>query len=64
MEQEYRYYQCGDYFVPEIRLSPSQPKTLDKYGRMRRAYLQEKAPMLLNDLLLSELLFPHLWEID
>lgn len=31
---------------------------------MRRAYLQEKDPMLLNDLIFSGLLFPHLWEID
>lgn len=31
---------------------------------MRRVYLQEKNPMLLNDLILREQLFPHLWEID
>lgn len=26
--------------------------------------MQEKNPMLLNDLILRERLFPHLWEID
>lgn len=26
--------------------------------------MQEKNPMLLNDLILREQLFPHLWEID
>ena len=35
-----------------------------KYGRMRRAFLEENNPMLLNDLILSERLFPHLWEIQ
>ena len=64
MEQEFRYYQCGDYFIPDIQLSPYKHKMLGKYGRMRRAYLQEKNPMLLNDLILREQLFPQLWEID
>lgn len=64
MEQEFRYYQCGDYFIPDIQLSPYKHKMLGKYGRMRRAYLQEKNSMLLNDLILREQLFPHLWEID
>lgn len=64
MEQEFRYYQCGDYFIPDIQLSPYKHKMLGKYGRMRRAYLQEQNPMLLNDLILREQLFPHLWEID
>lgn len=64
MRQEFRYYQCGDYFIPNIQLSPYKYKMLGKYGRMRRAYLQEKNPMLLNDLILRKQLFPHLWEID
>lgn len=64
MRKEFRYYQCGDYFIPEIQLSPYKHKVLGKYGRMRRVYLQEKNPMLLNDLILREQLFPHLWEID
>ena len=64
MEQEFRYYQCGDYFIPDIQLSPYKHKMLGKYGRMRRVYLQEKNPMLLNDLILREQLFPYLWEID
>ena len=64
MEQEFRYYQCGDYFIPDIQLRPYKHKMLGKYGRMRRVYLQEKNPMLLNDLILREQLFPYLWEID
>lgn len=42
-----------------------QPQApLGKYGRMRKDYLKEHRPVLWNSLLLSEKLYPHLWEID
>ena len=31
---------------------------------MRRAFLEQNKPMLFNDMILSETLFPHLWEIQ
>lgn len=31
---------------------------------MRRAFLAENNPMLYDDMILMETLFPHLWEID
>lgn len=31
---------------------------------MRRAFLEENNQVLLNDLILTEKWFPHLWEID
>ena len=37
---------------------------MTKYGRMRRTYLQEQRPILMNDLLLSGKLDAHLREID
>ena len=58
------YIQNGDYLIPDLKLSEQPTKPLGKYGRMRRAYLEENNPMLLNDLILSEELFPHLQEID
>ena len=61
---EMTYRQAGDYQIPDIKLENSDMKPLGKYGRMRRAFLQENNPMLLNDLILSEQLFPHLQEID
>ena len=61
---EMTYRQAGDYQIPDIELKNSEEKPLGKYGRMRRAYLEENNPMLLNDLILSEELFPHLREID
>ena len=58
------YKQNGDYPIPDLRLENTETKPLGKYGRMRRAFLQENNPMLLNDLILTEQLFPHLQEID
>lgn len=54
----------GDYFIPAIELKPVADKVLNKYGRMRRAFLQEQKPMLFDDLVLSEQLFPHLYEVQ
>ena len=54
----------GDYFIPAIDLKPVEDKVLNKYGRMRRAYLQEQKPMVFDDLVLSEQLFPHLYEVQ
>ena len=36
----------------------------DRYGRMRRAFLQENNTLLYNHLILNEKLYPHLWEIQ
>ena len=64
MAQELIYTSCGDYLIPDIRLSYTSDKPLGKYGRMRRAFLAENNPILLDDMILTETLFPHLWEID
>ncbi|WP_334265862.1 TnpV protein [Flavonifractor plautii] len=47
-----------------MELENQSDRTLGKYGRMRRAFLEQNNPMLLNDLILTEKLFPHLWEIE
>lgn len=39
-------YAGGDYFVQEIVLKPVEDKILNKYGRMRRAFLQKQNPTL------------------
>ena len=54
----------GDYFIPQIELKPVEDKVLNKYGRMRRVFLQEHNPMLVDDLLRAEQLFPHLYEVQ
>lgn len=61
---EMTYRQAGDYQIPNLQLENEGEKPLGKYGRMRRAFLEQNNPMLLNDMILTESLFPHLWEIE
>ena len=64
MAQNLTYTRCGDYLITDIQLSHVSDKPLGKYARMRRAFLAENNPILLDDMILTETLFPHLWEID
>ena len=64
MNNPMTYIQNGDYQIPDLKLSQQPEKPLGKYGRMRKAYLKEHRPILYNQLLLSEKLYPHLLEID
>ena len=61
---EMTYRQAGDYQIPNLQLENEGEKPLGTYGRMRRAFLEQNNPMLLNDMILTESLFPHLWEIE
>ena len=61
---ELTYTRSGDYWIPDLSLSQQENLPLGKYGRMRKAYLQEHRPVLWNSLILSEKLYPHLREID
>ena len=64
MENNLTYTRNGDYLIPDLKLSEQQSKPLGKYGRMRKSYLKEHRPILYNQLLMSEKLYPHLIEID
>ena len=64
MKNQKNCMSMGDYFIPAIELKPVEDKVLNKYGRMRRAYLQEQKPMLFDDLVLTGQLFPHLYEVQ
>ena len=64
MENKLTYIQNGDYLIPDLRLSEQPMKPLSKYGRMRKAYLKQQRPILYNQLLMTEKLYPHLREID
>ena len=64
MAQNLTYTQCGDYYIPDIRLEHTGTQTLGKYGRMRRIFLEQNNLMLFNDMVLTENLFPHLWEVQ
>jgi hypothetical protein len=59
------YVRVGDYLMPNIALSgPPDAPPLGRYGRMHKAYLKEHRPILYNQLLLSERLYPICREID
>ena len=64
MKNNLTYTQNGDYLIPDLSLSEQRSKPLGKYGRMRKAYLKEHRPLIYNQLLLTEKLYPHLIEID
>ena len=57
------YKTVNGYQIPDLK-SPDEQGTLGKYGRMRKAYLQEHRKMLFNSLLLTGELTTHLAEID
>ena len=59
------YEKVGDYPLSNIRLSdePDAPP-LGYYGMRHKAYLWEHLPILYNQLLLSERLYPLCREVD
>ena len=57
------YTLVGQYQLPDIALMPFEGE-IGHYGRMRRDYLKEHRPILYDDLILTEGLFPHLQEIE
>ncbi len=56
------YTRCGDYYIPDLKLSEQPEAPIGKYGRMRQRYLKEHRPGLYSSLILSEKLYPHLLE--
>ena len=61
---ELTYTKNGDYQIPNLSLNEQTQTPLGKYGRMRKKYLKEEHPILWNQMILSETLYPHLKEID
>ena len=61
---ELTYTRCGDYYIPDLKLSGQPEAPIGKYGRMRQRYLKGHRPSLYSSLILSEKLYPHLLEID
>ena len=49
---ELNYILCGDYYIPELKLS-EEKRPIGKWGRMHRDYLKEHHPIQFNLLALS-----------
>lgn len=63
MKNNLTYMLCGDYYIPNIKLSNTETIEWNRFFRMARTYLKEHRPILYNNLVLSEQLFPYLKEI-
>lgn len=62
-ENELRYLQTGDYFIPDLKL-PQENRSIGKYGRMHRDYLQEHNPIRFDDLVLAGKLWTYLADLN
>ena len=57
------YLQVGDYFIPDLKL-PQENRSIGKYGRMHRDYLQEHNPIRFDDLVLEGKLWTYLADLN
>ncbi len=62
-KNELGYLQTGDYFIPDLKL-PQENRSIGKYGRMHRDYLQEHNPIRFDDLVLEGKLWTHLADLN
>lgn len=62
-ENRFGYLQTGDYFIPDLKL-PQENRSIGKYGRMHRDYLQEHNPIRFDDLVLEGKLWTYLAELN
>ena len=58
------YVLVGDYYIPAIELPESDDRSIGKWGRMHRAYLEETNPLLLNHLILTGKLHSYLADLN
>ena len=62
-ENELAYLQIGDYLIPDLKL-PQENRSIGKYGRMHRDYLQEHNPIRFDDLVLEGKLWTYLANLN
>ena len=62
-KNELGYLQTGDYFIPDLKL-PQENRSISKYGRMYRDYLQEHNPIRFDDLVLEGKLWTYLADLN
>jgi len=58
------YRNEGDYQIPNLMFKPKPPMILGKYAYLRRKYLNDHRRVLYINLLTSEKLDEHLWDIE
>ena len=55
---ELTYTRCGDYYIPDLKLSEQPEAPIGKYGRMRQRYPEGTPARPYSSLILSEKLYP------
>ena len=63
-ENGIHYSLHGDYYFPDLNLPETSNHAIGRYGRMRKAYLEEHRPGLYERLFLSGKLYEHMTEIE
>lgn len=63
MRHNLKYVLVGDYYIPNLKL-PNEERSIGKYGRMHREYLNEHNPMMFNDLVLEGQLWTYLADLN
>lgn len=60
---ELTYTKVGDYYIPDLVIS-EEKRSIGKYGRLRKRYLQEHRSMVYTDMLLLDKLWHHLADVE
>ena len=58
------YIIAGDYYIPAVELPEDDDRSIGKWGRMHRVYLEETNPLLLNHLILTGRLHTYLADLN
>lgn len=61
---ELTYIRVGDYYIPNLVIDTEPPKTIGKYGSLRRTYLKQHRYELWRELAGNGKLMAHLLDID
>ena len=61
---EITYTKQGDYLLPNLTLKETKKGNINKYGRMRLAYLKEYKKVLYTSLLMKDELTNHLISVS
>ena len=61
---EITYTKQGDYLLPDLTLKETKKGIINKYGRMRLAYLKEHKKALYTTLLTKDVLTNHLISVS
>lgn len=58
------YTKCGDYLLPNLKLTEKENKPLNKYGLLRLEYLKSNKKALYQELLMKDKLNEHLFSVS